>query len=790
MTHKDIYTKFMIEYDKANLTSSYPSLTEYEVATVLDKAYNALIAQKITGNNYRRSTLESDIKSTADLEPLIRRKKMTAKTLRDLNVMYADQPKNMLYYIEALLYTNGITLNKDTMDASASYNPYDGIALRTMPAQLVTHKAAEKFIVSSSNLPWVKNPVCYLENNKIFFVYDPINKPLLRNSEVGLNENNQATPVVTASLYSTRSSSQPVNIKFRDYSALVKSHYNGGKYDINLEMCKLVTYPEHPVVGESFFVHLEPTDYTKEVPFAITIYDSTKHMYHAFEYTIWSYPNFWFRIPSSCGDLEITGSTTNDENSPGGHLIGVQLTSDPPINPYVQSGLSVTPKIKIIPEGAGSAVFQQTDLKTGMDATIKITPNKGFKADNMVHSWYDSAEKKGADVEYDLSEKGVGDTFNVFLDEQDFDLHVYFDEVNDSSSDVIPDTPTTGEQITITTTCVPQEGGSILVPTTPSADVLTGQDLSIKVVPNTGYQVVSCTVNDTWSRTSGFDDYFLIPSNETQINVKATFANIVEEPTPLSISTSVSPANAGFVQYTPSSGNVNDTIQAKLVPNSGYKASKIKVNDTWSKSIDSNVWTTIPTYQQNIAIVGEFAEVEKEQITCTGLCSPSNGGVIQFDKSTYYEGDTIRVRLLVSPGYEFVNFNINGTALRESEIVGTWHEFRTTETSVIASATLQALPTPVTPDDEDNPYIDGGQYGDFEIVYIKTPNKFVKDLQNPQTGWVSYFDWSTAETPEAYKFECNETMAEELISLAVMFALENVESQRLGTKLNMRGLEA
>ena len=425
-----------------------------------------------------------------------------------------------------------------------------------------------------------------------------------------------------------------------------------------------------------------------------------------------------------------------------------------------------------------------------MDATVKIIPNSGFKADYMVHSWYDSAEKKGADVEYDLSEKGVGDTFKVFLDEQDFDLNVYFDEVNDSSSDVIPDTPTTGEQITITTTCVPQEGGSILAPTTPSADVLTGQDLSIKVVPNSGYQVVSCTVNDTWSRTSGFDDYFLIPSNETQINVKATFASIVEEPTPLSISTSVSPANAGFVQYTPSSGNVNDTIQAKLVPNSGYKASKIKVNDTWSKSIDSNVWTTIPTYQQNIAIVGEFAEVEKEQITCTGLCSPSNGGVILFDKSTYYEGDTIRVRLSVNPGYKFVNFNINGTALRESEIVGTWHEFRTTETRVTAIATLQALPTPVTPDDEDNPYIDGGQYGDFEIVYIKTPNKFVKDLQNPQTGWVSYFDWSTAETPEAYKFECNETMAEELISLAVMFALENVESQRLGTKLNMRGLEA
>jgi hypothetical protein len=61
----------MIEYDKANVTSSYPSLTEYEVATFLDKAYNALIAQKVTGNNVRRASFESDVKSIADLGPLV-----------------------------------------------------------------------------------------------------------------------------------------------------------------------------------------------------------------------------------------------------------------------------------------------------------------------------------------------------------------------------------------------------------------------------------------------------------------------------------------------------------------------------------------------------------------------------------------------------------------------------------------------------------------------------------------------------------------------------------------------
>jgi hypothetical protein len=71
MTHKDIYTKFMIEYDKANVTSSYPSLTRYEAATILDKAYLVLIARKVTGNNTRRVPFEYDTKATEDLRPLL-----------------------------------------------------------------------------------------------------------------------------------------------------------------------------------------------------------------------------------------------------------------------------------------------------------------------------------------------------------------------------------------------------------------------------------------------------------------------------------------------------------------------------------------------------------------------------------------------------------------------------------------------------------------------------------------------------------------------------------------------
>ena len=103
LKHKDIYTKFMIEYDKANVTSSYPSLTEYEVATFLDKAYNALIAQKVTGNNVRRAPLEADIKAISDLQPLIHTTDINLTQATDVasNVVKAELPDGFLYCVTA-----------------------------------------------------------------------------------------------------------------------------------------------------------------------------------------------------------------------------------------------------------------------------------------------------------------------------------------------------------------------------------------------------------------------------------------------------------------------------------------------------------------------------------------------------------------------------------------------------------------------------------------------------------------------------------------------------------------
>ena len=221
MTHKDIYTKFMIEYDKANVTSSYPSLTEYEVATVLDKAYNALIAQKVTGNNVRRSSVESDVKSISDLQPLLMHSHPVFQDFDSdstevaVNIATFNIPEEFLYFVQLYLIqkvkgsdSTGLNVNEDAIysdpntdfehnypdfempqtnvteghiytpiEATASQNPMDTKKYRRVPVRLVPHQVAEKFFATSYNIPWVKIPVCYLENQKAYVVYDLMNPP-------------------------------------------------------------------------------------------------------------------------------------------------------------------------------------------------------------------------------------------------------------------------------------------------------------------------------------------------------------------------------------------------------------------------------------------------------------------------------------------------------------------------------------------------------------------------------------------------------------------------------------
>lgn len=163
MTHSDIYTKFMIEYDKANITSSYPSLTEYEIATILDKAYLALIAQKLTGNNPRRSAFESDVKAIEDLRPLIKQASLHGEHSNVVTneYIYSLNIQDYLYYISS------------TISLNANNSSIDNQKHIIQSVSLISHENANKFKSTSTNLPWVKNPVCYIDNKIVHVLIDP-----------------------------------------------------------------------------------------------------------------------------------------------------------------------------------------------------------------------------------------------------------------------------------------------------------------------------------------------------------------------------------------------------------------------------------------------------------------------------------------------------------------------------------------------------------------------------------------------------------------------------------------
>lgn len=160
MTHGDIYTKFMIEYDKANITSSYPSLTEYEIATILDKAYLALIAQKYSGNNPGGSAFESDMKAVEDLQPLIDTFTCTGSKTDINEYTFPTHDKRDIQFIIQ------VSLNVDSNDTSI-----DDQTHTKQNVSIVSHDITKNFKATTNNLPWIDSPVGCIENgNTVIYV--------------------------------------------------------------------------------------------------------------------------------------------------------------------------------------------------------------------------------------------------------------------------------------------------------------------------------------------------------------------------------------------------------------------------------------------------------------------------------------------------------------------------------------------------------------------------------------------------------------------------------------------
>lgn len=170
MTHSDIKIKFLIEYDKMTTTSSYPSLTDYEIATVLDKAYHAVIANKLIGNNARHVEFESDNKAIEDIRPLIETSDIaseqdTTDIIIPQNCKVYEIEDELMYFLNARVQTSKVgTIAEDSEE---------------MTVNLVSHKDAQRFMQTATNLPWVPTPVVYIEGKYIYLLYDPYKNPTI-----------------------------------------------------------------------------------------------------------------------------------------------------------------------------------------------------------------------------------------------------------------------------------------------------------------------------------------------------------------------------------------------------------------------------------------------------------------------------------------------------------------------------------------------------------------------------------------------------------------------------------
>lgn len=152
MTYNDIYKNFLIEYDKADVSSSYPSLTNEEIAAILDKAMYALIAQKVTGNNPRKVALDMDSKAMSDIAPLI--KYFDTEKSDDESLIKANN--------ELLFKFGDNGAPRYLLDGIIKYNDTDKEVVN-----LTTSLISDKFKETVHNKPWIKQPIMYIQSSNL-----------------------------------------------------------------------------------------------------------------------------------------------------------------------------------------------------------------------------------------------------------------------------------------------------------------------------------------------------------------------------------------------------------------------------------------------------------------------------------------------------------------------------------------------------------------------------------------------------------------------------------------------
>lgn len=157
MTKQGLHTSFMIELDKHG-NSAYPSFIPTEIDYFLDKAYLALIAKKVTGNNALSQGFEASVKRVSDLSPLIREHysfKMNFILDRRVNYVTYDLHPDVLYLIPG----TSIIYSADPVGDGSPEGEFQA------NVNIIPHTEVPKFKYTVNNRPWIPEPVMVIDYN-------------------------------------------------------------------------------------------------------------------------------------------------------------------------------------------------------------------------------------------------------------------------------------------------------------------------------------------------------------------------------------------------------------------------------------------------------------------------------------------------------------------------------------------------------------------------------------------------------------------------------------------------
>lgn len=196
-------------------------------------------------------------------------------------------------------------------------------------------------------------------------------------------------------------------------------------------------------------------------------------------------------------------------------------------------------------------------------------------------------------------------------------------------------------------------GGKVTVndsSTTP-VSVAEGDNYTVKLTPNTGYEVNTFTVGGVDKKSSLLNNTYTGTMGTSDVAIAATFKKTT-------YSVSINQQTGGTVSVDKTTANYQDTVTITATPAAGYELSSFSVTDASSQTVTVTTSGNTGTFSMPASNVTVRANFGKKNYTITKFGTPDGGGSaasvkINSQEASHYElGDVLTITGTPNAGYK------------------------------------------------------------------------------------------------------------------------------------------